>query len=156
MLQIIVFSTLNGVLYGMLLFMLASGLTLVFSMMGVLNFAHASFYMLGAYFGFEGDPVAMAHPDRIALPDLPDAVGERRRYDQLDLGAAEFAVMAGLDLAAELMRHGLLAVADAEHRQAGLVDRHRGERASLSSTEAGPPERMMPFGFISRSADLAF
>ncbi len=53
MLEIVVFSTLNGVLYGMLLFMLASGLTLVFSMMGVLNFAHASFYMLGAYFGFE-------------------------------------------------------------------------------------------------------
>jgi branched-chain amino acid transport system permease protein len=37
----------------MLLFMMASGLTLIFSMMGVLNFAHASFYMLGAYFGFE-------------------------------------------------------------------------------------------------------
>jgi branched-chain amino acid transport system permease protein len=53
MLQLIAFSTLNGVLYGMLLFMLASGLTLVFSMMGVLNFAHVSFYMLGAYFGFE-------------------------------------------------------------------------------------------------------
>jgi branched-chain amino acid transport system permease protein len=53
MLQLIVFSALNGVLYGMLLFMLASGLTLIFSMMGVLNFAHASFYMLGAYFGFE-------------------------------------------------------------------------------------------------------
>jgi len=53
MLQIVVFSTLNGILYGMLLFMLASGLTLVFSMMGVLNFAHASFYMLGAYLGFE-------------------------------------------------------------------------------------------------------
>jgi branched-chain amino acid transport system permease protein len=53
MLEIIAFSTLNGILYGMLLFMLASGLTLVFSMMGVLNFAHVSFYMLGAYFGFE-------------------------------------------------------------------------------------------------------
>ncbi len=53
MLQLIIFSTLNGVLYGMLLFMMASGLTLIFSMMGVLNFAHASFYMLGAYFGFE-------------------------------------------------------------------------------------------------------
>jgi branched-chain amino acid transport system permease protein len=53
MLQIITFSTLNGLLYGMLLFMMASGLTLIFSMMGVLNFAHASFYMLGAYFGFE-------------------------------------------------------------------------------------------------------
>ncbi len=51
--EIIIFSTLNGVLYGMVLFMLASGLTLIFSMMGVLNFAHASFYMLGAYFGFE-------------------------------------------------------------------------------------------------------
>ena len=51
MLQLIAFSTLNGVLYGMLLFMMASGLTLIFSMMGVLNFAHASFYMMGAYFG---------------------------------------------------------------------------------------------------------
>src|SRR5260370_1542347 len=37
----------------MLLFLLASGLTLIFSMMGVLNFAHASFYMLGAFFGFQ-------------------------------------------------------------------------------------------------------
>jgi branched-chain amino acid transport system permease protein len=53
MLELIVFSTLNGVLYGMLLFMLASGLTLILSMMGVLNFAHSAFYMLGAYLGFE-------------------------------------------------------------------------------------------------------
>ncbi|WP_225783570.1 branched-chain amino acid ABC transporter permease [Xenophilus sp. Marseille-Q4582] len=45
-------SLLNGVSYGLLLFMLSSGLTLIFSMMGVLNFAHASFYMLGAYFGY--------------------------------------------------------------------------------------------------------
>lgn len=43
---------LNGVSYGLLLFMLSSGLTLIFSMMGVLNFAHASFYMVGAYFGY--------------------------------------------------------------------------------------------------------
>lgn len=43
---------LNGVSYGLLLFMLSSGLTLIFSMMGVLNFAHASFYMLGAYFSY--------------------------------------------------------------------------------------------------------
>ena len=42
-------SLLNGLSVGLLLFMLASGLTLIFSMMGVLNFAHASFYMLGAY-----------------------------------------------------------------------------------------------------------
>lgn len=44
---------LNGISYGLLLFMLASGLTLIFSMMGVLNFAHTSFYMLGAYFAYQ-------------------------------------------------------------------------------------------------------
>lgn len=47
-----IFSVLNGLAYGLLLFMLSSGLTLIFSMMGVLNFAHASFYMLGAYFAY--------------------------------------------------------------------------------------------------------
>ena len=47
-----VISLLNGLSYGLLLFMLSSGLTLIFSMMGVLNFAHASFYMMGAYLGF--------------------------------------------------------------------------------------------------------
>lgn len=45
-------SLLNGISYGLLLFMLSSGLTLIFSMMGVLNFAHASFYMLGAYIAY--------------------------------------------------------------------------------------------------------
>jgi len=44
-------SLLNGLTYGFLLFMLAAGLTLVFSLMGVMNFAHASLYMLGAYVG---------------------------------------------------------------------------------------------------------
>ena len=48
--EVLLVSLLNGLVYGMLLFMLASGLTLIFSMMGVLNFAHASAYMLGAYF----------------------------------------------------------------------------------------------------------
>ena len=51
--EFFVISLLNGVSYGLLLFMLSSGLTLIFSMMGVLNFAHASFYMLGAYFSFQ-------------------------------------------------------------------------------------------------------
>src|SRR3990167_8506201 len=45
-------SILNGLSYGLLLFMLSSGLTLIFSMMGVLNFAHASFYMVGAYVAY--------------------------------------------------------------------------------------------------------
>ena len=46
-------SLLNGILYGLLLFMLSSGLTLIFGMMGVLNFAHASFYMIGAYVAYQ-------------------------------------------------------------------------------------------------------
>jgi branched-chain amino acid transport system permease protein len=45
-------SLLNGISYGLLLFLLSSGLTLILSMMGVLNVAHASFYMLGAYVGY--------------------------------------------------------------------------------------------------------
>lgn len=45
----LIVSLLNGLSYGLLLFMLSAGLTLIFSMMGIINFAHASFYMLGAY-----------------------------------------------------------------------------------------------------------
>jgi branched-chain amino acid transport system permease protein len=51
--EIATFSLLNGAVYGLLLFMLSSGLTLIFSMMGVLNFAHASVFMLGAYFSWQ-------------------------------------------------------------------------------------------------------
>ncbi len=47
-----IISTLNGVTYGLMLFMVSAGLTLIFGMMGVLNFAHASFYMLGAYVAY--------------------------------------------------------------------------------------------------------
>ncbi len=52
MIELVFFSLLNGVVYGMLLFMLSSGLTVIFGMMGVLNFAHAGFYMLGAYVAY--------------------------------------------------------------------------------------------------------
>jgi len=52
-LETIAFSLLNGVVYGLLLFMVSSGLTLIFSLMGVLNFAHASMFMLGAYFSYQ-------------------------------------------------------------------------------------------------------
>ena len=51
--EFVLVQLLNGISYGLLLFMLSSGLTLVFSLMGVLNFAHASFYMLGAYFAYQ-------------------------------------------------------------------------------------------------------
>ncbi len=79
----------------------------------------------------------MAHPHRIAAADLPDAVIERRGLLHLDLGAAEFAVMAALDLAAELLGHRLLAVADAEYRHAGLVDRLRRQRRAFFVYRSG-------------------
>jgi len=50
-LSIILIQAIHGLVYGMLLFLVASGLTLVFGMMDVLNIAHAGFYMLGAYIG---------------------------------------------------------------------------------------------------------
>lgn len=50
--SIYMIQAMHGLVYGMLLFLVASGLTLVFGMMGVLNLAHAAFYMLGAYFAY--------------------------------------------------------------------------------------------------------
>jgi len=46
-------SALNGLSYSLLLLLLVSGLTLIFSLLGVLNFAHGSFYMLGAYLAWQ-------------------------------------------------------------------------------------------------------
>src|SRR5690242_3894172 len=43
---------LNGIQYGLLLFLVASGLTLVFGIIGIINLAHGSFYMVGAYIAF--------------------------------------------------------------------------------------------------------
>jgi branched-chain amino acid transport system permease protein len=51
-LQIFLIQVLNSVQYGLLLFLVASGLTLIFGIMGVINLAHGSFYMLGAYAAF--------------------------------------------------------------------------------------------------------
>jgi branched-chain amino acid transport system permease protein len=68
-------SLLNGISYGLLLFMLSSGLTLIFSMMGVLNFAHASFYMLGAYFAYTTMKFVGYWPALIVAPLLAGLVG---------------------------------------------------------------------------------
>ena len=43
---------LNSIQYGLLLFLVASGLTLIFGIMGIINLAHGSFYMIGAYLAF--------------------------------------------------------------------------------------------------------
>ena len=66
---------LNGLSYGLLLFMLSSGLTLIFSMMGVLNFAHASFYMLGAYFAYTISTKLGFWPALVVAPLVVGAIG---------------------------------------------------------------------------------
>ena len=68
-------SLLNGISYGLLLFMLSSGLTLIFSMMGVLNFAHASFYMLGAYFAYTTTQLVGYWPALFVAPLLVAVLG---------------------------------------------------------------------------------
>src|SRR5712672_4106418 len=73
--EVFLVSVLNGLVYGMLLFMLASGLTLIFSMMGVLNFAHASIYMLGAYLAFTISRFVGFFPALIIAPILCGLVG---------------------------------------------------------------------------------
>jgi branched-chain amino acid transport system permease protein len=73
--EFFVISLLNGVSYGLLLFMLSSGLTLIFSMMGVLNFAHTSFYMLGAYLAYTISGVVGFWPALVLAPLLVFALG---------------------------------------------------------------------------------
>jgi branched-chain amino acid transport system permease protein len=51
---------LNALQYGLLLFLVASGLTLIFGIMGVINLAHGSFYMIGAYMAYSLSPIVEA------------------------------------------------------------------------------------------------
>ncbi len=73
--EFFIISMLNGVSYGLLLFMLSSGLTLIFSMMGVLNFAHASFYMVGAYIGYSVGNLIGFWPALLVAPVLVGLLG---------------------------------------------------------------------------------
>jgi branched-chain amino acid transport system permease protein len=52
---------LNALQYGLLLFLVAAGLTLIFGVMGVINLAHGSFYMIGAYMAYALAPLFAAH-----------------------------------------------------------------------------------------------
>ena len=71
----IIINLLNGFSSGLLLFMLSSGLTLIFSMMGVLNFAHASFYMVGAYIGYALTGVIGFWPSLVIAPLVVGGLG---------------------------------------------------------------------------------
>jgi branched-chain amino acid transport system permease protein len=65
---------LNGVQYGLLLFLVASGLTLIFGIMGIINLAHGAFYMLGAYLAYWLAGVTGSLPAAVVL-SLPLAAG---------------------------------------------------------------------------------
>ncbi|MBM3370434.1 MAG: branched-chain amino acid ABC transporter permease [Burkholderiaceae bacterium] len=58
--SIFLIQCLNALQYGLLLFLVASGLTLIFGIMGVINLAHGSFYMIGAYMAFGLAPIVQS------------------------------------------------------------------------------------------------
>jgi branched-subunit amino acid ABC-type transport system permease component len=64
---------LNGVTYGLLIFLLAAGLSLIFGMMHVINLAHGSFFMIGAYIGYSTS--RLTHNFWLALVVAPIVVG---------------------------------------------------------------------------------
>ncbi len=66
------------------------------------------------------DPVAMAHPHLLAVALCPNTLKQVAIIDHIDEGAPEFLVVGIDDLAAQLRAYGLLAIADAEHRQAEI------------------------------------
>ncbi len=78
---------LNGIQYGLLLFLLASGLTLIFGIMGVLNLAHGSFYMVGAYLAFwltkQTGSLWLAIPIGLALVALIGVILESTLFSRL-------------------------------------------------------------------------
>ena len=67
----VVFQVVGGLKIGMLLFLVAAGLTLIFGVLGVINFAHGSLYMIGAYFAH----TALQATGSFALAVLAAAVG---------------------------------------------------------------------------------
>ncbi|HSI56210.1 MAG TPA: branched-chain amino acid ABC transporter permease [Ideonella sp.] len=71
----VLINVLNGISSGLLLFMLSAGLTLIFSMMGVLNFAHASFYMVGAYLAYTVSGLVGFGPALVLAPLLVGGLG---------------------------------------------------------------------------------
>lgn len=73
--DLVLIQLLNGLGAGLLLFMLSAGLTLIVSFMGVLNFAHASFYMLGAYLAWTVSQFAGFWAALVAAPVLTGLAG---------------------------------------------------------------------------------
>ena len=90
----------------------------------------------------------MAHPDGLLLRQA----GEQRAAVGAQVGLAELGHARALDAAAEVLGHQLHAVADAERRNAELVQAGSTCGASSAYTEAGPPERTIAAGRRARAA----
>lgn len=69
------FALFNGLLYGMTLFLISSGFTLIFGVMGILNLAHASFFMIGAYLAYQLVDVLGFLPTLVIAPALTALLG---------------------------------------------------------------------------------
>ena len=82
--------------------------------------------------------VAVAHPDVMLFADLPHAIEKRAIVGHFNQCAAEFTMMPRLDGAAELVRHRLLTIADAEHGNACVQDRQRRGRRVLVEHRGRP------------------
>ena len=91
---LLLIQTLNGLQFGVMLFLMAAGLTLVFGIMNLVNLAHGSLYMMGAYFAaaatsWTGNPllgIALAIPAALILGLLVELITLRTLYqrDHLD------------------------------------------------------------------------
>jgi branched-chain amino acid transport system permease protein len=125
--ELIFTSTLNGILFGMLLFLMASGLTVIFSMLGVLNFAHASFYMLGAFFGYQLSRWFGFWPALVIAPLAAGAIGaavERYglRYVHKNGHVAELLFTFGLAYVIEEIVQMIWGKAPVDYRVPSLLD----------------------------------
>ena len=72
--EFVVAQLLNGLVYGMLLFLMAAGLSLIFGLMNVVSLAHGSFFMLGAFFGLSIFQFTGSFWLALALAPIPVAV----------------------------------------------------------------------------------
>jgi len=77
--DLIAIQTVNGIVTGMILALVASGLTLIFGILDVVNFAHGELFMLGAYIGgwvpASGSPPAGRRPEGMSVDSLASADG---------------------------------------------------------------------------------
>ncbi len=96
--------------------------------------------------GEAGDTVAVAHPHLVLLALGPEAIEQRAAVRNLDEGATEFAQFAAQNLAAELVHQRLLAIANAQDRQAAAEDLVRNARAALVEHRSWAAREDNPLG----------